>query len=313
MKTKAIIHLIQGSVMGVAEIIPGVSGSTFALAMGIYDNFIAFLHELSDVAKYIALFFLGRKKLEDVRSTFKKVSFRFGLPLIVGMLLSILLLARLINYLFENYEQYLLSLFFGMVLASFVIPVLAMDKYKLNHFGIGLLALILTFLLVGIQPVSLSEVPPIWYVFIGGIVGISGLLLPGISGSFILLLLGLYRYIVQSVENLSNFTITTEEFLRLVVFSLGIITGFIFFVRVIMYFYNNYRNSLLAVLSGIILGSLRVIYPFFEYSESGDPIILSPFDSSQEYNVFLLLVIILVGVIFVAFISRFGKAKQDLL
>lgn len=286
--------------MGIAEILPGVSGSTFALIMGIYDDFIHFLHDISDIGKELVSCLLGKRSMKSVWKKVKLVEWKFGVLLGVGMLISIGVLSNIVGGLLENYPQYVSAFFFGLVLASVSIPWNEMTQKNLKHYVIIAVVALVTFLLLGINPANVQTSPSFLMLFFGGVVGISGMVLPGISGSFILLLLGLYEYIIGIVKGLTRLNVTTGELLGLAVFSFGLIVGFVVFVRFLKKGLDIFPNELMAVLVGLMFGSLRALYPFFVEDTAAERTrtLVSPLELSAAKTLIIILVALLaIGVV----------------
>lgn len=262
-----LITTLQGAVMGLAEILPGVSGSTFALIMGIYDDFINLLHSISDVVKEILKFVGRRSSIANVKDKIKEIDFVFGGFLVFGMLISIAVLSNVIEHLLESYPREVSAFFFGLVLASVSIPFKEMKERKSKQVLIAAVVFLSTFIVLGLKPANFTDTPPAYLFLLGGIVGVSGLILPGISGSFILLLLGLYEHVISIVKGITRLEIKSEEVVSLGLFLLGLAIGFIGFVRVLKVGLTRYPSELMAALIGLMLGSLRVLWPLFEVAD----------------------------------------------
>lgn len=307
---KHITTFFRGAAMGVAEIVPGVSGSTIALIFGIYDSFINFLHGLSDIGKSLIYRFINIFKAEKLNIKREKIDWKFGLALLSGMVVINLLLANVIGRLLIDHPNYIQAFFFGLVVASIFIPMGEMKIKTAKSYLIFIIAAAITFFVVGLKPTVITEISLI-YLFVSGIFGIMGMILPGISGAFILLILGVYEHIITIVKEFTRLDITADKFLELFVFGMGIIVGFSVFVRIVKVGFKKYPNIILPILSGIILGSLRAIYPFFDSirGEDGkvvDKIFTLPFQSG-EYNSLIVLFIAIVGFVLIQILSRYGK------
>lgn len=284
--------------MGLAEAVPGVSGSTLALAMGIYERFIDFLHQISNFGKDVLKKGFYAKNWSDrrpkilglyLRDAAKKVDWGFGIMLFIGMLISIALFSSALDYLTENYNAELYAVFFGLVVASITVPYSEIKKLNLKIFLYIIASAVLTFLILGVKGSEPLENPSVLLLFFGGIVGVSGLLLPGVSGSFILLMLGIYEYVLGSVKEIIHLEITGEKIIGIFVFIIGLIFGFVFFVRLLKFLLANYKDALMAVLIGIMIGSLRVI---------------SPFSIQTETNIAILFLLIAAGFLFVSGLKK---------
>ena len=251
---KAVILALKGVCMGSADVIPGVSGGTIALITGIYENLISALRSIDmEVLKKILAF--------DIRGAFAKVHIRFLLTLFSGIVVAILSLARLMNYLLKYHPVPTWSLFFGLIAASTVMIGKHVNDW-LGKAGISFVGgIIAATIIVNLIPIQTPE--DLWFIFLCGIVAICAMILPGISGAFILLILGKYEYITAALKNpflLHNFAIIG-------VFCAGCLIGLVGFSRVLNYLLKNFHNLTLAFLAGLIAGSLQKIWPWKEVVE----------------------------------------------
>lgn len=260
MKAK-IVTVLQGMVMGIAEIIPGVSGSTLALVMGIYDNFIEFLSEVSDFLKSIIKFVLRKEDFSTLKANFKKINLRFGIFLLVGMALSLALFSHVITVLLESYPQYVFSFFFGLVLASISIPWTEMKTKGAKQLVLLVVTFVIFFIILGLKPATVVNPSPI-FLFFAGAAAICAMVLPGISGSFIFLLLGVYDYIISLLRDFTKLSIDSTKLIALTAVALGIVVGFSVFVKFLKAGLKKYPSEIMAFLVGIMLASLRVLWPF---------------------------------------------------
>lgn len=302
--------IVQGFIMGIAELVPGVSGSTLALIMGIYDDFINLLHSISTVVKTLIEFVLRRKNKEDLKKAFLCIDFKFGFLLILGMAISIAILSRILESSIEENPQYISAIFFGMVLASIPIPFAKITKKNSLNFAIIFLTAALTFTFLGINPADTSENPSTLLLFFGGMVGVSGLILPGVSGSFILLMIGLYEYIISLISSFAEGDFSGGKILDILIFGAGLIFGFIFFVRILKYLLNHFNNKVFAFLTGLMIGSLRVLYPLFEGSfEEKDK--YNFLESSNQYSTVIVILLVIFSFLGILLLSQFSKAREE--
>lgn len=243
---------LKGIAMGAADVVPGVSGGTIAFISGIYE-------ELLESIASINFKTLKLIKSEGIKVFWKQINGGFLTSLLVGIGISVVSLAKLISWLLDDEPILVWSFFFGLVLASvwFIgkqITKLTFVVYLL--FGIGAkLALHLTTL----QPLISENTSPI-YLFLAGSLAICAMILPGISGAFILVLLGAYKTILEAVHN--------RDFKIILTVGLGAIVGLLTFSRVLKWLFNHHKNLTLAVLSGFVLGSLNKIWPWKRVLES---------------------------------------------
>lgn len=235
----------KGVAMGAADIVPGVSGGTIALITGIYEELISTLKNIN-ISLLKTLFKDGFKVF------WKNLNGNFLSILLLGIASSVILLAQIIVFLLENHEYKIWGFFFGLIISSAFLIIKDINSLKAVHiiwilFGILIAALI-----------SLSNTTQIpdtdVFIFLTGSIAITAMILPGISGSFILLLLSKYEYIITAIK---EFDIRT-----LLVFGLGCIFGLIIFSRILHFLFQNYKQNLLSLLSGFLIGSLIKIWPF---------------------------------------------------
>lgn len=239
--------LVTGFAMGSADIVPGVSGGTIALIMGVYEQLIDSIKTSStDAVKLV----LSGKIREGVLT----VPWRFLVPLGVGILGAIATLARIIEWLLANQPVYLWSFFFGLVLASVYVVGKKVGTWGVNRAVVAVVAAILTFLVVGAVPVETPNNLPA--MFISGAIAICAMILPGISGSFLLVIMGKYSQVLGAV--------TDRDIVTLVVFACGAVVGLAMFSRLLSWLFANYHDVTMAALTGVMVGSLRKVWPWKE-------------------------------------------------
>lgn len=313
MKSKAITFL-QGCVMGVAEVIPGVSGSTLALIMNIYDEFIGFLHSISEFVKGCLKFIIRRSSITELKQDFFSIKWNFGIPLLIGMIVSFGAFASVLSFLLDEYPSYVFAFFFGLVLASIVIPYSRIKHKTRFELGIGLISFGVFLYVFGLDPLENTGDPNLLFVFFAGMIAISAMVLPGVSGSFILLLFGLYEYTIDSVKFILERDISQERLLRLVVLGIGIITGFIIFVRVVRFLLEKYESQLMAFLIGLMLASLRILWPFMDTSVQLEHIEdytkIWPWEM-EVADAFIIILIIGVAALFVLLLKNTSRKQNN--
>lgn len=234
--------------MGAADVVPGVSGGTIAFISGIYE-------ELLNSISSFNLSLLSVLKKEGFNKVWKMVNGPFLLALLLGISISILSFAKLIETLLEKHPIVIWSFFFGLVLAS----IIYIGKQITNWTKLGVLFLILgallAFYITTLNPMILANSSP-WFLFFAGMIAICAMILPGISGSFILVLLGAYKPVLNAIN--------TKDFFNIIVFMAGAVIGLLTFSRVLKWLFSTYKNYTLAVLIGFITGSLNKIWPWKE-------------------------------------------------
>ncbi len=261
--------------MGAAEIIPGVSGSTLALVMGIYKRFIDFLYQISNFLKEIVLFLLFKSSFKNVVKRVKEMDITFGAILYFGRFLSLLALSNVMNFLLTERREYILAFFFGLVLSSIAVPWGEIKRKGFKEVLLICVTAVVFFFLFSLRPHEFTSLPHPLFFFIGGAIAICAMVLPGISGSLIFLMLGLYEFIVNHVSKLTQLKIEGIEILNLLLVSAGIIFGFSIFVRFLKKGLENYPSVIFTIITGIIIASLRVLWPYSGVTELNEYLILT--------------------------------------
>ena len=238
---------LKGMAMGAADVVPGVSGGTIAFIVGIYDELINSIKSIN--VHSIKLLFTGK-----IAAFWKAINGNFLCSLLLGIGISVFSLAKLITYLLVHEPVLVWSFFFGLVLAStwFVSKDIKEWNWKtITSFILG--ALVAYYITVATP----AETPTnLFFIFLCGAIAICAMILPGISGSFILVLLGKYFYIMEAINTL--------DLVVLGVFAVGVFLGITSFSHVLSYALKNFRNITLAVLTGFMLGSLNKVWPWKE-------------------------------------------------
>ncbi|MBT8052324.1 MAG: DUF368 domain-containing protein [Gammaproteobacteria bacterium] len=242
-------HALKGFCMGSADIIPGVSGGTMALILGIYERLLRAIRSFD--RSWIENIFRFR-----LHAAFAANDLLFLVPLAVGILAALLFFTRVVPLpiLIVTHPELIYGLFFGLIVASVVILMGEVEKYGARQILIALCGVLLGFAIVNLVPVETPTAA--WFIFLCGFVAISAMLLPGISGSFILLILGKYAYIINA---LGEFNV-----LVILAFGTGALTGLIVFSRAIVWLLKRYHQATLLMIKGILIGSLWIIWPFQE-------------------------------------------------
>jgi putative membrane protein len=239
-----LLLFLKGMAMGAADVVPGVSGGTVAFITGIYDEL---LQSLAQLPKAAMLLLRGR-----VVDAWQCANATFLLVLVSGILASVLSLARLITSLLETQPIALWSFFFGLILVSTHIVVRAVQHWGVSRLCSALLGGAFAWWITVAAPVHLEGTPVI--LFLAGAVAICAMILPGISGSFILLLLGLYPVVLGAVKEL--------DLLVLAIFASGCLAGLLGFSRLLNWLLHRWRDLTLAFLAGLMLGSLNKVWPW---------------------------------------------------
>ena len=263
-----LILTLKGLAMGAANKVPGVSGGIVALVGGFYEEFIYSLQRVNKVA--LGLLISGR-----FQSFFKYINGRFLVFLITGMLISYFSVSKILDYLIIHFELFVWSVFFGMILGSIYSIGKDIKLKNINTIAFLILGIVIGLGISFMDPAKQND--HLLFVFFCGIISVSGMTLPGFSGSFILILLGNYvLLLVDSVNALydtiinifsGNFSFTEDPersrmLLVLAVFTLGSLTGMVTFSHAINYLLKKFRQKTLAIILGFVIGSLGVVWPW---------------------------------------------------
>lgn len=330
--TDRVFLVVKGLAMGAANKVPGVSGGVVAFVAGFYEEFIYSLQRVNKTA--FKLLFNGR-----FSSFYRYINGKFLGLLFLGMVISYFSVSKLLDYLIVNYELYVWSTFFGMILGSI---------YYINQDFDAWNKRTLSFLLIGaLIGISISFLDPakendnLLFVFFCGIISVSGMTLPGFSGSFILILLGNYvLLLVDSVNALydtmadifsGDFTFLKNEvrvrMLKVLgVFTLGSVTGLVTFSHILNYILHHYKNITLATIIGFIIGSLGVVWPWkktiymtdtsgeFVLDSTGKQIITNyqRFFPEATTETFIAIAFIILGILIVLGLEWYGQRTRQI-
>jgi len=242
---------LKGMAMGAADIVPGVSGGTIALIAGIYEEFVDALKSFSSV--------LGVLKKDGIKAAWKHINGSFLITLFSGIIISLLGLVQFIKFALLNYPILLWSFFFGLILASCYFVGKLVTKWNILSILALIAGTISIYLITTFSPAETAAAP--WFVFISGMIAICAMILPGISGSFILVLLGKYKYIIESLSEL-NFTV-------IITFAAGCVVGLLSFSHLLSWMLKKHHNFTMALLTGFMIGSLNKIWPWKNTLEWG--------------------------------------------
>lgn len=243
--TEYIALFFKGVLMGAADVVPGVSGGTIAFITGIYE-------ELINTIKGFNLQALKVLFTEGPVACWKQVNGTFLLILLAGIISSIATIAGGILYLLANYPILLWAFFFGLILASVWLVMSHIEQWNINLLCSFIIGALIAFIITSIAPTSVEPTPLM--VFLAGAIAICAMILPGISGSFILLLLGMYAHILAAVKS--------ADIQLLGLFVVGCIVGIMSFSRFLSWMFSHHRQITLALLAGFMLGSLNKVWPW---------------------------------------------------
>lgn len=250
---KNIITAVKGACMGAADVIPGVSGGTIAFIMGIYDEFVGSLASINTEA--VKLLLTGRFK-----EFWKHINGGFLLSLVLGIGVSVVSLASLMQMLLTNYPIQTWAFFFGLIVASSIFIIRGISGWKAAEFLLLVFGIILGVVICTLSPTTTPD--GLWFIFLSGAIAICAMILPGISGSFILLILGKYQYIMGCISDLVKGIDFGHNLLILCVFLVGAVIGILGFSRFLHWLLARWHKQTLIVLAGFIIGSLVKIWPW---------------------------------------------------
>lgn len=251
--------------MGAADVVPGVSGGTIAFITGIYEELLRSIKSI-DLEAIKLLFKEGPKAF------WEKINGTFLLVLFTGIIASVISLAKAISYLLEAHPVLIWSFFFGLIIASAIYIGKGIPKWNIVSVFSMLAAAAFAFYITMATPTQGPDA--LWFIFVSGFIAICAMILPGISGSFILLLLGSYPIVLGTVsETLSalkvgNWDVVTSGIILIVVFILGCLIGLLSFARLLSWLFSSYHNLTLAILTGFMIGSLNKVWPWKETIET---------------------------------------------
>lgn len=243
-----IVISLKGMAMGAADVVPGVSGGTIAFISGIYEELLTSISSINFAT--LKLFKTG-----GFKAVWKAINGPFLLALSIGIFTSIISLAKLISWLLENKPILVWSFFFGLVLASILYIGKQITKWNALTVILLLIGAVVAYYITTLQPLVTENSSP-FFMFLAGALAICAMILPGISGSFILVLLGAYKPVLEAIHS--------RDFKILALLAAGAFIGLLSFSKILKWLFEHYKNLTLAVLTGFILGSLNKIWPWKE-------------------------------------------------
>jgi putative membrane protein len=246
----------RGFAMGAADVVPGVSGGTMAFILGIYDELIEAIHAVN--ADFVRRLFTFQW-----RAAFDNFPWKFLLSLGLGILTAIVALASALHWALENHPVYIWAFFFGLILASIAAVRRRVRRWSLVNIVAAVAAAGGAFVLVGLSPAETPHTPLL--LFLSGAVAICAMILPGISGAFILVLLGKYAYVLSAVKHFDILTVALV--------GLGAVTGLLAFVRLLRWMLHRNHDLVVAILTGFMAGSLRKVWPWKTVESAGEVIV----------------------------------------
>lgn len=293
---------LKGMAMGAADVVPGVSGGTIAFISGIYQELVESISNIN-----FSLFKTLTK--EGFKAFWEKANANFLLALITGILISILSVLKLMHFLLENHPVQLWAFFFGLVLASIIFVGKQVSKWNFLNIALLFISAGIAYGLTLLE--TFSGADGYLYLFFAGALASCAMILPGISGAFILVLLGAYKLVTDAVHE--------YDFKKIAAVGLGAIIGLLSFSKLLKWLFKNYENATLAVLTGFILGSLNKIWPWKKTLKSeivnGKLIILkerSVFPQNFDGEAYLLTALILgvLGFMTIFLLEKLGEKNK---
>ncbi len=239
---------LKGMAMGAADVVPGVSGGTIAFISGIYEELLTSISNVN-------FSLIKTLKSQGIKAAWKQVNGSFLVSLFIGIFVSVVSLAKAIKWMLENEPILIWSFFFGLVLASIIYIAKQIEKWNVFTFVLLVLGAILAYYITTLNPL-VTENSSSLFLFLAAALAICAMILPGISGAFILVLLGAYKPVLAAVNN--------RDFTTIAIVGAGAIVGLLTFSRILKWLFTNFKNYTLAVLTGFIIGSLNKIWPWKE-------------------------------------------------
>ena len=323
---------VNGFLIGIANIIPGMSGGTLALVLGIYERLITALRKIgtSTAKRLLGIFTFRKIAFSDLQGEFRRIDFNFLFVLGIGAVAAVLVSSKLIVFLLESHHDATYGFFFGLVLTSILIPIRMLKGFSWWEFLVFLVAVMLLVIAEERRKsaaASISEggvgldisIVTFAIFFVCGALAISAMILPGVSGSFLMLAFGVYFPLVTAVKDLMEVVPTIlkgevnlpilNNILILGIFALGCLFGLLAFTRLLNFLLDRYRNLTIAFLIGLMVGSLYGLWPFRGHVRVGDErydtIHLLP---NFDMNLLITMCVFLVGCVIILGFSRLEKA-----
>lgn len=255
---RAVLNVVRGFLIGMAELVPGVSGGTVALVTGVYD---ALIDSASHVLAAVRALVLGPDRMRGTRAELARTNWLLIGPVLLGMATAVLTMAGVMGSFVADHPEHARGLFLGLVAASVVVPLTMLPprfthdaRRRAREVAYVLGAALLAFWLTGLSSGATFDSPPYWAVFLAAAVAVCALVVPGVSGSFFLLAVGLYQPTMTAVDE--------RDLGYMAVFAAGAVVGLASFVKVLHYLLRHRRRVTLLVMAGLMIGSLRALWPW---------------------------------------------------
>lgn len=298
----------RGFLMGCSDVVPGVSGGTMAFILGIYEELI---QSIRTIARPAFLRPLSRLQIGEALAA---INIKFLLSVGVGILVAIFSMAKILEWLLINQPIVVWSFFFGLVLASVFVVARRAKRWSISTIVALVVGTIGAYFVVGMVPVQTPETW--WFLLLSGALAICAMILPGISGAFILLILGKYEYVLSAVNN--------RDFVVVALVALGALIGIVSFAQVLGWLFQRFHDLTIALLTGLMVGSLRKIWPWkvdveWVVGRHGERVptvqqnVLPDVFTNGAFNteVAVAVVLALVGLVAVILLERWGTPEVD--
>ncbi|MBD0823946.1 DUF368 domain-containing protein [Aestuariibaculum marinum] len=305
MQRRLIDYLIitfKGLAMGAADAVPGVSGGTIAFISGIYEELISTISNIN-LSLFKTLF------TKEVKAFWKEVNGNFILALLSGIVISYVSFMKLAKYLLENHPILIWSFFFGLIVASIYFVGKQVTKWNAAVILALIVGAIIAFYISSLPPMENSDSD--WFLFFAGAIAICAMILPGISGSFILIILGAYKTLSDAIHDV--------DIKKLIIFFSGAIIGLLSFSHALKWLFKNYHNITLALLTGFIFGSLNKVWPWkqtisWHTNSEGiqSPLIqksISPFAFDGNNQIVFAITLMILGFLTIFILEKVGSKK----
>ena len=283
-KSDYLILFFKGVFMGIADAMPGISGGTIALLVGIYE-------ELVNTISRLNLRIISEFKIRDFNSFWKKINGNFLIILILGISISLISFVKVSASLLENYPLFVWSFFLGLIFATIYVIFKLINKWYLTNFIILFFCIFFSVYISSFNVGVTNEIS-LLYIFMSGIIASSAMILPGISGSLVLVILGVYSYMIKSLDNLELVVIFT--------FIFGSLIGLLSFSKILKYLFKNYRDLTYTIMLGLVIGSIEKAWPWNK--ELAVEI--------SNLNMFFSISLVIFGLIIVLLVER-SKKQND--
>mgnify|MGYP001319436046 FL=1 len=272
----------KGVFMGIADAMPGISGGTIALLLGIYEELIISISELK-----LSLFFELKKGFNPF---WKKLNGNFLLALVSGIGISLISFVKISANFLESFPLFIWSFFLGLIFATVNVIYKLINQWSSLNFFFLIISIIFSYFLSSFSIYETDEIS-LLYILFSGVIASSAMILPGISGSLILVILGVYAYLIKSLDNLEMIVIFT--------FISGALVGLLGFSRILKYLFNKHRDTTYTIMLGLVIGSIEKVWPWNKSFST----------ELSNLNLFLSISLVILGFIIVILLERIKKIK----